>query len=204
MVTTLRVAATNRIGAYLEWDEAEDLFLPVDEQTELLSVGEDVVVFVEDSPIGPVATMRLEAHLEEDTSSLRPQQRVQLLIVGETVLGFTAVIDGKHLGVLYKSEVFQPLVRGAQVSGYVKKVRDDRKVDLILQPFGSKGSGDVGDQILDRLRRNGGFLALTDQSSPESIYSEFGVSKKKYKMALGHLYKRQLVSLHPDGIRLRG
>ena len=201
-VARLRVVAVKRIGAYLDWGEPGELFLPIGEQTEILSVGEEIIVFVAPGPCGPVASMRLDGRLDEDTSGLKLEQRVDLLVVGETALGYSAVIDGKNVGVLYKSEVFQKLEYGSQVTGYVKKIREDGKVDLILQPFGNKGSRDVGRLILDRLTENGGFLPFNDASSPQAIYSAFGVSKKKYKMALGSLYRRQLVSLDPDGIRL--
>ena len=201
----LRVVATQRIGAYLDWGQPEELFLPFKEQTELVSVGEQIVVFVfHDASGHPTASMRLDRYIECDTSALREQQKVDLLIISETKLGFQAIIEGRYLGVLYASEVFQELSYGSRVTGYVKKIREDGKVDLILQPVGMKGAADLGRLILDRLRAHGGFLPLTDRTTPEAIYEMFSVSKKKYKAALGGLYKKQLVSLEPEGIRLNG
>jgi predicted RNA-binding protein (virulence factor B family) len=186
-------------GAYLS---STELFLPVGEQTEILTPGEEIVVFVElDKEGRKVATMRLDRHIDLDTSQLREEEKVSLLVLGETALGYQAIVDGRHVGVLYRSEVFQRLTLGSVVVGYVKKVREDGKLDLILQPFGSKGSGDLGRLILSKLAESGGFLAVTDRTSPETIYELFGVSKKKFKMALGALYRQRQVALSEDGIR---
>lgn len=202
--TVLTVRAVEKMGAFLAWDQPRDLFLPLREQVGDLRVGEQVVVYIDlDYGQRPIASMRLEAFLNHQPSLLRVDQKVNLLIIDESELGFTAIIQGQHLGMLYRSEVFQPLGYASQVAGYVKKIRPDGKVDLILQPTGIKGSLDLGQQILEEVRRAGGFLALTEQSPPEAIYQLFGVSKKKFKIALGGIYKQQLVSLEPQGIRLR-
>ena len=124
------------------------------------------------------------------------------MIIGEIELGYKAIINGKHLGILYKNEVFQDLRYSDQVTGFIKKVRDDGKVDLILQAFGSKGAVDLGQKILDLLKEKGGFLALTDKTPPDTIYELFGVSKKKYKMALGGIYKKKLITIDEKGITL--
>lgn len=198
----LKVSAVQSMGAFLEWGRPDQLFLPTREQTEALSPGDDVVVFIFlDKTERPVASMHLDQFIDQDTSRLYPEQRVELLVFAETPLGFQAIINDRQVGVLYHGEVFQTLDYGSRLPGYVKRVREDGKVDLILQPIGIKGTDDLGRQILDRLRERGGFLPLTDKSTPETIYSLFGVSKKKYKMALGSLYKKQLISIDEDGIR---
>jgi predicted RNA-binding protein (virulence factor B family) len=200
----LKVLATQRIGAYLDWGCPEELFLPFRDQVELVSVGEEIVVFIYvDEFDRPLATMHLDAHFDLDTSSLQPRQKVELLLIAETKIGYQAIIDGRWVGVLYKSEVFQELEYGAQITAYVKHIRDDRKVDLILQRPGLGGATDLGREILDKLRDSGGFMALTDKTTPEVIYATFSVSKKKFKEALGGLFKRQMISLDPDGIRLK-
>jgi predicted RNA-binding protein (virulence factor B family) len=201
----LKVAAVQSMGAFLEWGRPDQLFLPTREQTEPVSAGEEVVVYVFlDKTERPVASMHLSEFLDTDTRPLRLEQRVDLLIYAETPLGFQAIINDRYPGVLYHSEVFQTLDYGTRLPGYIKHIREDGKVDLILQPLGIKGSQDLGRQILERLKERGGFLPLTDKSTPETIYALFGVSKKKYKMALGGLYKNQQIRIENEGIRLQG
>lgn len=199
----LRVASIEPVGAFLDWGLPKDLFLPFREQTRELQVGHEIIVFLYIDNTGRTASsMRLEKFLEKDTSVYSVEQKVDLLVIGQTDLGFKAIINGKHLGILYKNEVFQDLRYTDQVTGYIKKIREDGKIDLILQPFGSKGAEDLGQKILALLKEKGGFLPLTDKSTPETIYELFGVSKKKYKMALGGIYRKKLISVEPDGIKL--
>ena len=126
-----------------------------------------------------------------------------LLITTRSELGFTATIDGIQEGILYENEVFQPLKIGQKVSGYVKKVRDDGKIDLCLQKPGYKAVDALSASIMYKLRHQKGFLSVTDKSRPEAITELFGVSKKVFKKAVGNLYKKRLITLEEDGIRLR-
>ena len=198
----LRVVDIGRAGAFLDWGQPKDLFLPLEEQTREIFVGEVLVVFLHLDFTGrPAASMRLENYVEPP-ARFRSTQRFRLWIVEETALGFIALMDERWLGVLYHSEIFRPLRSGDEVTGYLKKVRDDGKIDLILQPPGIQGRDDVGRQILARLEASGGFLALTEKSDPELIYGHFGVSKKQFKIALGGLYRQRLIRLDEDGIRL--
>lgn len=199
----LRVASIEPVGAFLDWGLPKDLFLPFREQTRELQVGHEIIVCLYTDNNGRISSsMRLEKFLDKDTSVYTVEQKVDLLIIGKTDLGFKAIINGKHLGILYQNEVFQDLRYADQVPGYVKKIRDDGKIDLILQPFGNKGTGDLSEVILAKLTEKGGFLPLTDKTTPEIIYNLFGVSKKKYKMALGGIYKKKLITIEPDGIKL--
>jgi predicted RNA-binding protein (virulence factor B family) len=199
---TLRVKAVDDNGAYLNWGPRRDLFLPRREEKGDLRPGDLIVVFITlDRSERPIASMLLEDFLEHDPSKLSPDQRVDLLIIGETDIGFKAIIDQEHLGVLYHSEIFQPIAYGQRLTGFVKKVREDGKVDLILQPSGTKGTSDLGARILAEVEKRGGFLALPEKGAPEAIYDLFGVSKKKYKIALGDLYKNRKITLHDDGVR---
>jgi len=126
-----------------------------------------------------------------------------LRIATRTEMGFTATIDGIQEGVLYKNEVFQTLKVGQKINGYIKKVRDDGKIDLSLQRPGYKAVDALTANIMYKLRHQKGFLAVTDKSRPEVIAELFGVSKKVFKKAIGDLYKKRLISLEEDGIRLR-
>lgn len=129
-------------------------------------------------------------------------EKVDLVILRKTDLGFVARINEVDEGLLYHSEIFERLERGDEIHGYIKKVREDGGIDLILQPLGHRGADDIGERILEALERNDGFLPLTDKTPPEKIYEMFGVSKKKYKMALGGLYKRRLIKITDAGIGL--
>lgn len=129
-------------------------------------------------------------------------QKVDLVIVRETDLGFVAKVNGTDEGLLYHSEIFEILDPDQEVPGYVKKIREDGKLDLILQPFGSLGAKDLGQEILQTLVEHKGFLPITDKTPPEKIYELFRVSKKKFKMALGGLYKKRLITIEENGIQL--
>lgn len=211
----LKVVAVEPVGAFLAFSAfsafsatsnkrlPKDMFLPFSEQTWPVEVGEEIIVCLYIDNTGRMASsMRLEKFLDKDTSMYRPEQKVDLLIIDETEMGFKALINKKHLGLLFKNEVFQDLRYADQITGYIKKIREDGKIDLILQPFGNKGAGDLGQKILDLLKEKDGFLSLTDKSPPELIYELFGVSKKKYKMALGGIYKKKLILIESHGIRL--
>jgi len=130
-------------------------------------------------------------------------QKVALLISARTEMGFTAVINGTHKGILYKNEVFQPLKIGQEIDGFIKKVRDDKKIDLCLQKPGYETIDSLSQKIMDKLQRQGGFIAVTDKSRPKVIADLFGISKKTYKKAIGNLYKKRLITLEKNGIRLR-
>ena len=136
-------------------------------------------------------------------TSFKPHQKVTLLITTRTEMGFIATIDGIQEGILYKNEVFQPLKIGQQINGYIKKVRDDGKIDLSLQRPGYKAVDALAANIMHTLRHQRGFLAVTDKSRPEVIADLFGVSKKVFKKAVGNLYRRRLITLEEDGIRLK-
>ena len=130
-------------------------------------------------------------------------QKVALLISDRTEMGFIAVINSTHKGILYKNEVFQPLKIGQEIDGFIKKVRDDKKIDLCLQKPGYKAIYDQSRKIMDQLQQRDGFIAVTDKCRPKVIADLFGISKKLFEKAIGNLYKKRLITLEKDGIRLR-
>ncbi len=130
-------------------------------------------------------------------------QKVALLISDKTQMGFIAVINSTHKGILYKNEVFRPLTIGQEIDGFIKKVRYDKKIDLCLQRPGYKAINDQSRKIMDKLQQRGGFIAVTDKCQPKVIADLFGISKKTYKNAIGNLYKKRLITLEKDGIRVR-
>lgn len=201
--STYKVVDIKNIGAFLDWGEEKDLFLPHDEQTRELQIGDDVMVSVyQDKQGRPCSSMRLDKFADKDTQDLKVEQEVDLFVFAKTDLGFKAAVNRRWVGVLYANEVFEKLHYGSTCKGYIRKLREDGKIDLILQAFGNKGSDEIGLRIIQALEDNNGFLAITDKTDPEVIYQTFGVSKKKFKIALGGLYKKRLVSISDEGIRL--
>ncbi|MBX2993673.1 MAG: GntR family transcriptional regulator [Bdellovibrionaceae bacterium] len=205
----LRVVSLTEIGTFFDWGQPKDLFLPFGEQTRELRVGQWVVVHIHLDKSGrPCASMKLDRHLEKEdalVTKFTAGQKVTLLIVDQTDLGWKAIVDGKRWGLLFKNEVFQNLAYGDEVQGQIKAVRPDGKLDLSLgpAPVGHKAvQGEIGPRILAMLKESGGFLPLTDKTEPDEIYDLFGVSKKKFKIALSGLYKLRQITIGDDGIRL--
>jgi len=139
---------------------------------------------------------------EKKNAGFHEGQKVELVIFSQTKMGFIANVNGTHKGILYKNEVFQPLKIGQEICGYIKKVRDDNKIDLCLQQPGYKAIDPQLRKIMDELHRQGGFIAVTDKSPPKEIIDLFGISKKTFKKTIGNLYKKKLITLEQTGIRL--
>lgn len=139
---------------------------------------------------------------DKQPSEFQEGQSVELLIGDLTDIGYIALINSSCEGLLYKNEVFQTLRKGDHIAGFIKKVREDGKIDLCLQKPGAEKVYDVSDKIIEVLNEQGGFIALDDKTPPEVIYSLFGTSKKTFKKAIGALYKHRLILIESDGIRL--
>ena len=150
-----------------------------------------------------VKTEHKKGRAKKKQTGFHNGQKVALLISARNEMGFIAVINGTHKGILYKNEVFQPLEIGQEIDGFIKKVRDDKKIDLYLQKPGYKATDALSRKIMDKLQQRGAFIAVTDKSRPKVIADLFGVSKKTFKKAIGNLYKKRLITLEKDGIRLR-
>jgi len=130
-------------------------------------------------------------------------QKVTLLISTRTEMGYVAIVNNTHKGILYKNEVFQPLKIGQELDGFIKKVREDHKLDLCLQKSGYKTIDTLSKKIMAKLQERNGFIAVTDKSSPKIIADLFGISKKTFKKTIGNLYKKRLINIEKDGIRLQ-
>jgi predicted RNA-binding protein (virulence factor B family) len=208
-LTVLKVTALSQVGAFLDWGLTKDLLLPFREQSGDLEVGDQIIVAIYiDKTDRIAASMRMDKYVSkvvdlagDEEDLFKPNQKVDLIIASRTDLGFKAIVNGTHWGVLYPEEVFQKLQYAQKITGYIKQVRLDGKIDLTLQKIGHHSSEDIGPQILERLATDG-FLPVNDKTSAEIIYDYFGVSRKKFKMALGALYKKRLITIEPDGIRL--
>lgn len=200
----LKVKDLTQVGAFLDWGLDKDLFLPFSEQTSELKIGESIVVYCYvDKSDRISASMRLDRYLDKTSHDFKEGQKVSLVVAGKTELGFKVVVDRTHWGILYSDETFQRLEYGSETVGFLKKIRPDGKLDVTLtQPGHQAAVDDVGPRILALLAEEGGSLKITDKTDPEIIYRLFGVSKKKFKMALGGLYKAKKIQIGENEISL--
>lgn len=201
----LQVVSVNpRIGAFLDWGLAKDLLLPFREHEGPVRARQKVIVHVAiDAKTNRImASARLHRHLSRDTPAYADGQRVNLLITDETPLGYSAIVENAHRGLLYRDQSSVVLHVGDRLKGFVRTVRPGGKVDLSLDASGYNRVASIQLQIVQALERNGGRLAYDDSSSPEAIRAAFGVSKKAFKQALGALYKSRRIRFQPPGIEL--
>ena len=199
----MRAITVTRAGAFVDCGLERDLLVPISQQLTPMTEGQSYVVYVLLDPQNSViGSTKLHNFLDEHAKDMAPGEKVDLLIVNESEMGFKAVINGTHLGLLYKDEVFRTLRPGDKTKGFIKLIRDDRKIDLTLQKQNQKAREELSDRVLAFLESNGGQSTLTDYSPPEEIYKQYGVSKGNYKKALGKLYKQRRISVAKDQIAL--
>ena len=199
----MKAVHVTRAGAFMNWGIEKDLLAPVSQQQTPMQENRSYVVYLLLDPQQRViGSTKLHRYLEETTESMAAGDEVELMIAGKTDLGYKAIVNGTHLGLLFKSEVFQPLRAGDTTRAYIKKVRPDGKIGLTLQQQNKKSRTELTDRILAFLETHGGSSTLTDYSPPEAIYKQYGVSKGNYKKALGALYKRRLIRVTKDKVTL--
>lgn len=200
----LRVAAVETTGAFLDWGLPKDLLVPYREQKQRLIKNRSYLVYVYlDTDTDRIAaSTKIEKFLDLSPAEYEKGEEVQLIISGQTELGYTAIINHKHRGLLFENDVFRDLKKGERLTGFVKNIRADKKIDLTLQRPGYEKIDALSSQILEALQANKGFLAVNDNSSPEVIYSKFGISKKNFKKAVGALFKKRLIRIEDKGIKL--
>ncbi len=200
----LRVVSDSSAGAFLDWGMDNDLLVPKAEQQHKMVPGQSYVVFafLSEKTNRIVASSKLDKFLSRDFPPYEEGEEVELIVFEKTDLGYRALINKSHAGMIYSNEVFQQLRIGQQVKGYINKIREDQKIDLILQQPGYQGVDAVSQSILGIIEDHGGKVAVTDKSAPDDIYDLFSVSKKVFKKAIGSLYKKRIVRIEPDGISL--
>ena len=198
----LRVAEVNEIGAFLDWGLEKHLLVPYREQQTRMIEGESYVVFcyLDEKTFRLVASSKLDKFTSNEEISLNPKDEVDLLFSRQSELGWNVIIDNKYKGLVFKSEVFQPIKVGATLKGYVKKIREDNKVDISLKPIGHMGLEPAANQIFQQLKEAGGCIPIHDKSSPEEIQEMFQMSKKTFKKAIGTLYRERKIEIKSDGI----
>lgn len=200
----LRVKDNTRVGAFLDWGLDKDLLLPFAEQPTPVKKGEQVLVRLYlDNSDRIAASARLEKFLAPADGSLAEGDEVELLPYAFTEMGAKVIIDNTYGGLLFRNELYAGPAQGQRLRGYVKKIRDDGKIDVTLRRGGAQEAAADRETILAALQTHGGFLPLTDRSSPEAIAGLLRLSKKSFKKGVGGLYKEGLVDMTPEGIRLR-
>lgn len=200
----LEVAWVNEYGAFLNWGLTKDLFCPFREQKMRMAKGNRYIVYVtiDEDSYRLMATAKVDRYLSQDRPPYRHGDEVDLLVWQKTDLGFKVIIDNKFSGLLYDDQVFRTLRTGDRLTGYIDHVREDGKIDVTAQPTGRRQTETFSETLLSYLQENGGSCDLGDKSPAELIAARFGVSKKTFKKAVGDLYKRKLISIEEQAIRL--
>ncbi len=197
----LEVNAVNKYGAFLEWGIIKELLVPFREQKTDMERGYSYIVYIylDEQTKRLVASAKINKFLSVDPL-YGANEQVDILIQQKTDIGYKAIIDNKFGGLLYKNEVFKEINKGDRLKAYIKKVREDGKIDLTLQKTGYGKIDSVSQNIMDLIKENNGFIAVNDKSSPDMIKALFGISKKSFKKAIGALYKSRLIKFEKDGI----
>ncbi len=200
----LKVAWTNRYGAFLDWGLTKDLFVPFKEQGRKMEKGKSylVYIYIDDKTGRLVASSKLDKFLKLETHEYHKGQTVNIIVWKQTEMGYKVIVDGTYVGLVYNNEIFQVLHIGEQLNAVIKNVRPDGKLDVALQTDGILHADDFSERLLTMLKSSDGFLPVGDKTSPDEIYKLFSVSKKTFKKAVGILYKKKILSIDSDGIRL--
>lgn len=200
----MEVKDVTNFGAFLDWGIEKDLLVPNNEQHRRLHTGQWTVVrlCLDPKTERVIGVGKLNPFLSKDFSKISEGQEVDLMVYDETDLGYMVIINNEFSGMLYRNEVFEPLEIGDKKRGRIRKLREDGKIDVRLNPGGIEGIDTAKEIIVQRLKAAGGFLPYHDKSDAEKIKIVFQMSKKSFKKAVGGLYKDNKVTLLENGIKL--
>ncbi|MGL6314929.1 CvfB family protein [Vibrio sp. WXL103] len=201
----MKIEGINATGAFASWGiKSKDLLIPFSEQRTRFRAGQSVLVYVyTDKASGRiVGTTKFNKLLNKTPANYQRNQQVDLIIAERSDLGFKAIVNGQHWGMLFPSDVIGKIFVGKKLKGFIKNIREDGKIDLALQKVGVEKMDDLSEKILAQLAKRDGFLPLSDKSTPEAIFDVFRTSKGTFKKSIGGLYKQGLIRIEKDGIRL--
>jgi predicted RNA-binding protein (virulence factor B family) len=201
----MNIVGANSYGAFADWGIVKkDLLIPFSEQINRLVEGQNVLVYVyTDNASGRiVGTTKFNRYLDKTAVNYQPGREVDLLIAEITDLGYKAIVNGEHWGLIFKTEAYGKLFIGKKLKGYIKNVRSDGKIDLSLQKLGTEKMDDLSEKVMSSLLKKDGFIPVSDKSSPEEIFAVFRTSKGTFKKTIGGLYKQGLITIEKEGIRL--
>lgn len=203
-IAKMKVVSVTKQGAFLDWGLMKDLFVPASKQVSGMRLGGEylVMLYIDEMTGRVAATEKVENLMSNDILTVKEMESVDLLVYRTSELGYVMIINNKHIGILHGNEVFQQLEIGDRVKGFIKKIRPDNKIDLILGKPGYTKVEDESAKILRLLQENNGYLPYNDKSDPTDIYAFFGMSKKAFKMTTGNLYKQKKIQFTQTGIQL--
>ncbi|MDC3214212.1 S1-like domain-containing RNA-binding protein [Pseudoalteromonas distincta] len=201
----LRVKEINSIGAFLDWGLEKDVLAPFNEQKPRMQEGHSYLVrlYLDNASQRICASNNFNRFLSKDEPQYTHLQEVDLIVAGKTDIGYKVLIEESHFGVVFYNMVFKSLFVGQKLKGYIQKVRDDGKIDVVLEKPGMGKVSDLGETIMLKLKNEGGVIPLGDKSDPEAIKKMFSTSKANYKKAIGGLFKQELIDIEAKSIRLK-
>ncbi len=203
-IVKLKAVAVTRQGAFLDWGLMKDLFVPASKQLGGMRVGAEYLVklYLDEMTGRVAATEKIESLLSNDLLTVKEMDLVDLVVYRKSELGYVMIINNLYTGILHSNEVFKELEIGDKYQGFIKTIRPDNKIDVVLGKPGFQKVEDEGEKILRLLQENDGYLPYHDKSDPQEIYEFFGMSKKAFKMTTGNLYKQRKIEFTKTGIRL--
>lgn len=203
-IAMMKAVAVTPQGAFLDWGLMKDLFVPKSQQLNFMRVGVDYLVALYiDAQTGRVAaTEKVDRLLSNEELTVKEKDPVSLVVYRRSDIGYVVIINNVHTGVLYFDEVYDDLQPGDKLTGFIKKIRTDNKIDVMAGVRGYARVESDTDKIMNQLKQHDGYLPYHDKSDPEEIYRVFSMSKKAFKMATGALYKQRKISFTQTGIKL--
>lgn len=203
-IVLLQCVSTTEQGAFLDWGLMKDLFVPKSQQLARMRKGGEylVKIYIDEQTGRVAATEKIEKQISNDELTVEEGEQVDLYVQRKSDLGYVMIINGRHTGLLHSNEVYREIQVGDRLKGYIKTIRPDNKIDIVLDKQGYEKIEGETEKILRLLKENKGFLPYHDKSDPEAIYAYFGMSKKTFKMTVGALYKQRKIDLKENGIKL--
>lgn len=201
----LTVSSTDEQGVYVDWGMEKDLLIPPKQEGERMEEGESYIIFMyQDRESGKLyGSNKIEKRLSNDDLTIEEGEEVDLMVQRQSEMGFAVIVNHRHRGLVFENEVFQDLLVGDVLRGYVKKIQSENRLDITIRPMGYRNTVDLDAKtVLNSLEENQGFLPLTDKSKPDLIMVELNLSKKAFKRAVGFLYKERMIEIKEDGIYL--
>lgn len=203
-IVKMKVVEVTKQGAFLDWGLMKDLFVPVSKQLGGMRLGAEYLVklYLDEMTGRVAATEKIDAVLKNDNLTVKEKDIVSLIVYRQTELGYAMIINNQHVGLLHTNEIYRDLVIGEKLEGFIKTIRPDNKIDVVLGKPGFQKVEDEGAKVLRLLQEHDGYLPYHDKSEPQEIYDFFGMSKKVFKMTIGGLYKQQKIAFTKTGIQL--
>ncbi|MEI8099621.1 MAG: S1-like domain-containing RNA-binding protein [Sediminibacterium sp.] len=203
-IVKMKVVEVTKQGAFLDWGLMKDLFVPVSKQLGGMRLGAEYLVklYLDEMTGRVAATEKIDAVLKNDNLTVKEKDIVSLIVYRQTELGYAMIINNQHIGLLHTNEIYRDLIIGEKLEGFIKTIRPDNKIDVVLGKPGFQKVEDEGAKVLRLLQEHDGYLPYHDKSEPQEIYDFFGMSKKVFKMTIGGLYKQQKIAFTKTGIQL--